>query len=223
MIIQCDFDGTVTVNNLSLLLRERFADNHWRAIEADYLAGRLTVEESNRRQYHLITEPRGVLQSFVLQNIGVRPGFPDFVQHCHASGLRLAIVSSGLDFYIETVLKSIGLPTMEVYCARSVFGQNGIGVQYIDPNGYPVTDGFKQRCFVWLRDQGGPVTYIGDGLSDLDTAIVADHVFATGHLQRLLEKEAILHYPFSTFAEIWSRLSRLWEVDPILRTVQGQD
>jgi len=28
MIIQCDFDGTVTTNNLSLLLRERFAIYH---------------------------------------------------------------------------------------------------------------------------------------------------------------------------------------------------
>ena len=202
MIIQCDFDGTIITNNLSVLLREQFASSEWRAIEADYLAGRLTVEESNRRQYLMIKEPKGVLQSFVLQNIRVRPGFLNFVRYCHASGLRLVIVSSGLDFYIETVLKSIGIPEAEVYCARTVFGQDGITVQYVDPEGYQVTDGFKRRCLTWLRKQAEPIIYIGDGLSDFDVAKVADYVFATGHLHRLLEETSVPHHPFFSFTEI---------------------
>lgn len=207
-IIQCDFDGTIIMDNMSILLREQFASSEWQAIEADYLAGRLTVEESNRRQYLMIKEPREVLQSFVLKNIRVRAGFLDFVQHCHASGMRLVIVSSGLDFYVETLLNSIGLPGVEVYCGRTVFGQDGITVQYIDPEGYEVTNSFKRRCLTWLRNQGGPITYIGDGLSDLDPAIAADYVFATDHLRRLLEAASIPHYPFTTFTEILSRMSR---------------
>jgi len=51
MIIQCDFDGTIIENNLSVLIREYFAPEAWRAIETDYLEGRITVEESNRRQF----------------------------------------------------------------------------------------------------------------------------------------------------------------------------
>ena len=51
MIIQCDFDGTIIRNNLSVLIRERFAPDAWRAIEVDYLEGRITVEESNKRQF----------------------------------------------------------------------------------------------------------------------------------------------------------------------------
>ena len=201
-IIQSDFDGTIIMNNMSILLREQFASSEWRAIEADYLAGRLTVEESNRRQYLLIKEPREVLQSFVLQNISIRGGFKDFVKLCRSNGLRLAIVSSGLDFYIETVLKGIGAPEIEVYCARTAFGQDGIAVQYLDPEGHPITDGFKQRYLHWLRNQGGPIIYIGDGLSDLDAAIAADHVFATDHLHRLLEKASLPHYTFSCFDEV---------------------
>ena len=88
MIIQCDFDGTIILNNLSLLLREQFADSRWRAVEADYLASRLTVEESNQRQYLMIKESREVLQSFVIQNIRLRTGFLDFAEYCHANGIR---------------------------------------------------------------------------------------------------------------------------------------
>ncbi len=202
MIIQCDFDGTVTTNNLSLLLRRRFAGSRWRVIEAEYLAGWLTVEESNRRQYALIKEPREVLESFVLQHIKVRSGFVEFVEHCETTGIRLAIVSSGLDFYIETVLNAIGVPVLEVHCGRAAFGADGITVEYTDPEGFPITGSFKQRWFAWLRNQGDRVAYVGDGLSDFHTAVRADHVFATGHLHHLLKAALIPHVRFSTFAEI---------------------
>ena len=62
MIIQCDFDGTVTTNNVSLLLRERFAVGDWQKIESDDLRGQLAVEVSNIRQYALIKESREKLQ-----------------------------------------------------------------------------------------------------------------------------------------------------------------
>ncbi len=206
--IQCDFDGTIIMNNLSILLREQFASSEWKAIEAEYLAGRLTVEESNWRQFILIKESRRVLESFVLQNIKVRPGFLDFVKYCHIDGLRLVVVSVGLDFYIETVLNNIGLPEVEIYCARTVFGQDGITVLYVDPEGYPVKDGFKRRCLTWLRKQGYPVVYIGDGLSDLDVAKAADQVFATGHLHSLLDEASVPHYSFSSFTEVIRRMNR---------------
>ncbi|GAH48434.1 unnamed protein product, partial [marine sediment metagenome] len=56
MIIQCDFDGTIIRNNLSVLLREHFARGNWRRIEDDYLHGKLTVEQSNKLQFALIKE-----------------------------------------------------------------------------------------------------------------------------------------------------------------------
>ena len=54
MIIQCDFDGTITINNLSVLLRENFASADWQKINNDYLHGSLNVEQSNKLQYRLM-------------------------------------------------------------------------------------------------------------------------------------------------------------------------
>ena len=99
MIIQCDFDGTITRNNLSVLLREKYACGNWREIDVDYLHGRLTVEQSNQLQFTLIKEPEEKLQEFVCQHIKVRPGFVKFVTHCRKNGIPIVIVSSGLDFY----------------------------------------------------------------------------------------------------------------------------
>lgn len=84
MIIQCDFDGTIISNNLSVLIREHFAPEAWQNIEADYIQGRITVEESNRRQFALIKEPIEELQEFVRSHIDARQGFLEFTTDCKA-------------------------------------------------------------------------------------------------------------------------------------------
>jgi len=206
MIIQCDFDGTVTTNNVSLLLRERFAIGNWRKTESDYLQGLLGVEESNKRQFALIREPKEKLVAFATQKARVRTGFLDLVHYCRSSGIRLIIISSGLDFYIEAVLNKIGSPNIELYCARTSFGQDGITVSYIGPDGSLLKQGFKEKYLAWLKKRGGCVTYIGDGLSDLAAASAADQVFATGHLHRLLGTKQVSHYSFTDFHDILHQL-----------------
>ena len=209
MIIQCDFDGTVTMNNLSVLLRERFASSGWQDIESDYLGGRLTVEESNRQQYALVRESRRTLKEFARQNVVFRPGFLQFVEHCRAAGMGFAIVSSGLDFYIEAALKSIGAPELELHCARTSFGEDGILVTYLDPQGNVIDDGFKKRYLTWFKGRNEPVVYIGDGLSDFEAASAADHVFALDHLHRLLGSAGMPHYTFADFSHIWHEMRQL--------------
>ena len=103
MIIQCDFDGTIIRNNLSVLLREIFAQGDWQSIESDYLLGQLTVEQSNILQFAFIKEPKEKLQEFVRQHIDLRPGFLEFVGYCRKNAIPIVIVSSGLDFYIKPV------------------------------------------------------------------------------------------------------------------------
>lgn len=209
MIVQCDFDGTITINNLSLLLKERFAIGDWQKIESDYLRGQLTVEVSNMRQYTLIKEPRGELQEFVRQNVEVRPGFVEFAEHCREDEVGLVIVSSGLDFYIEAALDKIGTLDLELHCARTVFGEKGIIVSYLDPGGSIVEEGFKKKWLSWLKRQSDLITYIGDGLSDLEAACAADRVFATGHLHELLDAASITHHTFSDFHDILRQMRYL--------------
>jgi len=202
MIIQCDFDGTIIRNNLSVLLREKYACGDWQKIESDYLNGHLTVEQSNKLQFAFIKEPNEKLQEFVHRNIEVRPGFVEFVRYCEESSIPFVIVSSGLDFYIETVLQQIGLSDLEVRCGHTSFGKDGIIVTYTDPEGNTISRGFKKKYLAWLKKRGKSITYIGDGLSDLEAACQADHVFATGHLVKLLGGQSIPCRSFSDFHEL---------------------
>lgn len=202
MLIQCDFDGTIIRNNLSVLLREEFARGDWQTIESRYLQGQLSVEQSNQLQYALIRETRDRLQEFVSHHIEVRPGFAEFIHYCQQKAIQFVIVSSGLDFYIETVLAQIGLSHLEVYCGRTVFTEDGITVSYTDPQGKAIDRGFKTVYLDWLRKRAPSLIYIGDGLSDLAPARRADHVFATGHLARLLRAEAVAYHSFADFHDL---------------------
>lgn len=206
MIIQCDFDGTIIENNLSVLIREYFAPEAWRVIETDYLEGRITVEESNRRQFALIKAPKERLQEFVRCHIQVRKGFPEFVADCEADENDLVIVSSGLDFYIETVLSELGIFNIELYCGKTEFTEKGIVLRYIDHTGNGIEHGFKERYLNWLKQRDKTIVYIGDGLSDLKAACHANYVLATGHLAMLLTEKYISWSSFDNFFDIRKKL-----------------
>ncbi len=199
MIIQCDFDGTIVRNNLSVLLREKYARGDWQKIDSDYLHGHLTVEQSNKLQFALIKEPKERLQEFARQHIELRPGLVEFVRYCQESGIPFVIVSSGLDFYIEPILAEIGMPDLELYCGQTSFGKDGVAVSYADPEGNIINEGFKRKHLSSLKQRDNNIVYIGDGLSDLEAARQADHVFATGHLLDLLSAESVPCHGFSDF------------------------
>lgn len=209
MIIQCDFDGTIIRNNLSVLLRERYAGGDWQRIDSDYLHGYLTVEQSNKLQFSLIKEPKEKLQEFVRQHIEVKPGFVEFVRYCRESAIPFVIVSSGLDFYIEPVLAEIGMPDLELHCGRTSFSRDGIDVSYYAPEGNIINQGFKKRYLTWLKKRGTNIIYLGDGLSDLEAARQADYVFATGHLLDLLDTQSIACSAFSDFYDLQRQIRLL--------------
>ncbi len=209
MIIQCDFDGTIIRNNLSVLLREEYACGDWQKIDSDYLQGHITVEQSNKLQFALIKEPKERLQEFVRQHIELKPGFVEFVRYCQESAIHFTIVSSGLDFYIEPVLVEIGMPDLELHCGQTSFSRGGIDVAYYDPVGNIVNEGFKKKYLTWLKEQGTDIIYLGDGLSDLEAACQADHVFATGHLLDLLDIHSIEHSAFSDFYDVQRQIRLL--------------
>jgi 2-hydroxy-3-keto-5-methylthiopentenyl-1-phosphate phosphatase len=202
MIVQCDFDGTIITNNMSVMLREAFALDAWRSIEMEYTSRRISVEESNRRQFLLIKQSHATLEKFIRDHIEVRPGFVDFTRYCRQNGIRFVIVSAGMDFYIKLILEAVNVTELETYCARTTFGSEGIVVKYFDPFGQPIQSDFKRYYLNWLKSQGKLLTYVGDGLSDFDAAIEADYVFATGNLCSLLNNSSIKYRYFESLKDI---------------------
>lgn len=43
LLVQCDFDDTITVGNVAVAIRRALAPDKWRRIEEQYVAGELSV------------------------------------------------------------------------------------------------------------------------------------------------------------------------------------
>jgi len=184
------------------MLRETFAPSNWREIEAQYLAGKFSVEESNRRQFALVKAGKEEMQDFVTRTVEVRPGFMEFVDYCRGAGIDFVIVSSGLDLYIEPILGKLGLLHLERHSARTRVTDTGLVVDYVDPFGAACKEGFKLVCQSYLKQRGRPIIYIGDGLSDIAPAMKADYVIARSSLEKHLSSLSLPCFTFNDFHDV---------------------
>ena len=200
--IQCDFDGTITVNNVSEELRKAYASEEWRGIEDGYKAGQFSVEESNRRQFALIQATEERIEQYVIRTTVVRPGFSAFVKYCQGEGIQLAVVSSGVDLYIDPILRDLGLGDLDRYSGTGRVGNHGVTVRYADPFEVPLKEGFKLAHLLFLKQRQRPVIYIGDGASDIASATVADFVIARSALAEFCRSRSLPHFRFHDFHDV---------------------
>ena len=212
LIVQCDFDDTITVGNVSVAIREKFGPENWALMEEEYASSRYSVEESNIRQFALIKATREEIEEFVVRETVVREGFNEFVEYCEKAGARLVIVSSGLDIYIRPIIEKLGLIVLEVYSAKSSVTPQGIEVEYASPSGKTITRGFKEAYTRHYKQKGNTVAYIGDGISDVVPATEADFVMARSTLLEHFRKEGLACSEFDTFEDVRRHVGEIIEL-----------
>ena len=180
--MQCDFDGTITEEDVSFMMLDAYADGDWRRLFREYQEGRITVGRFNTDAFAMVKADKESLLRVFKNNIKIRPAFQKLVDYCRARGFRFVVVSNGFDFYIEEVLRDIGLADIEVFSARTRFETDGIRVQYIGPGGNHLDRDFKTAYVDSFLGEGYRVIYIGNGSSDIAPAGKCSHIFATGAL-----------------------------------------
>jgi 2-hydroxy-3-keto-5-methylthiopentenyl-1-phosphate phosphatase len=202
--ILCDFDGTVTVDDLTDAVLSKLADPSWLEVEAEWKAGRIDSATCMARQVRLL---RGGWEDIaaIADEATVTPGFQRFAAWCAARGINLVIASDGLDFCIARVLARLGLRGLPVRANRLVrdasgrwdletpHAKAGCGAGHCKCSGFP---------------QGRPVFVIGDGRSDMCAAEAAGFVFAKGALLRHCLERGIPHQPFLSFEDVIRGLER---------------
>ena len=181
-LFQCDFDGTITEEDVSFRLLDAYADGDWRQLFREYQEGKISVERFNRDAFVMVKADRESLLKVVRDNMKIRPGFHELVAFCRSKGFRFVIVSNGLDFYIEETLRGIGMADIEVFSAQTHFHPEGLKVQYIGPDGGQLEDGFKGAYVNSFLEEGYRIIYAGNGTSDISPARQCHYVFATGTL-----------------------------------------
>jgi 2-hydroxy-3-keto-5-methylthiopentenyl-1-phosphate phosphatase len=206
--VQIDFDGTVTEEDVSFLLLDKYVGNEWRIFLDEYSAGDITVGTFNKKVFGMMKADKKTLTDFVLtsSHVKIRAGFKELVEFCREQGYKPVIISNGLTFYIETLLKTLNIKGLEVHAAENTFNNDSVAVKYLGPDGKEVDAGFKEIYTKDLRKQGYNIIYIGNGTSDIYPARLAQQVFATEDLLKACEKEKLDCHPFQDFFDVIEEL-----------------
>jgi len=183
-IIQLDFDGTITTTNIGLELQRRFAIDSARfeCLRRQFELGTMdTVSVVQEGWANVKPDIPGLLRT-VLEITTFRRGFSLFGQRCRAAGYARIIVSNGMSFYMEKVIKDLPIIAGQLL----VLSDRTIAILPCD---------LKLEVARLLR----PDIYIGDGQTDIEPSTFAQKVYAI--------KDGKLHHktnaiPFEDFSEI---------------------
>jgi len=202
--LQCDFDGTVTEEDVSFLLLDTYVGSQWREYLKEYIEGRIPVGTFNKKVLGMMKADRQTMTDLVLNSdrVKIRPGFRELVDYCSRKDYKFVIVSNGLTFYIEAILENLGINGLEVHAAENYFSPDGMEVRYAGPDGTEMEVGYKEAYTELLEKQGYSIVYIGNGVSDIFSSRRAIKVFATGDLLEKCREENLACTPFNDFHDV---------------------
>jgi 2,3-diketo-5-methylthio-1-phosphopentane phosphatase len=203
-----DFDNTVTRGDVLDGLIERFSPTgEWRRWEADWEADRISTRECLARQVAGMRATQAELEAAVDQ-VELDPGFVPLLAACREAGVPATILSDNFDPLIRAILRHHRIEGIPVIANALVFGVDGPEARF------PFADPACARCAHCkaqhlARSPSRPRVYVGDGLSDLCPARVADIVFAKDSLARHLADEGRAFRPFASLADVTRALPAL--------------
>lgn len=217
--VLCDFDGTISLHDLTDSLLERFARPGWRELEDEWRAGRIGSRQCMAGQIELLDCSRDELEAHVAE-VEIDAGFKAFATALRDEGVPLRIVSDGLDLAIRAVLMRHGISGLPIAASHLVqAGERRWRLEFPNARDACTSGGAICKCSFADVSPGLPTSallMIGDGASDFCAATRADLTFARGELLAHCVKHGLPHHDVSDFGEalrLWRRLGRR---DPIL-------
>jgi len=211
--IICDFDGTIALEDVTDSLLERFADESWKYVEAQWLAGKIGSRDCMARQVSLIKADYERLNRY-LDTVEIDSSFLSFVDKCkRLEAINLHVVSDGIDYVIKRILRNNKLTDLRV-TANALVALPGDRYHLTFPHSKPDCDVQAGTCKCAVAQARGEkarrtsaTLLIADGLSDVCLASRADFVFAKGRLLEHCRAKAIPNLPFATFADVERQLA----------------
>jgi 2-hydroxy-3-keto-5-methylthiopentenyl-1-phosphate phosphatase len=138
---------------------------------------------------------------------GMDPHFKEFYLFCRERGFEIKIVSDGLDFYIDFILRRYGFEDIEFHSNIIRFHENrSVTIEFPRFNEKCAKCGTcKSMLLQQYRCRYDTIIYIGDGYSDVCPSQYADLVFGKDILyEKCLRKgkDCIYYRDFKEVREI---------------------
>lgn len=206
LVIFCDFDGTITNKDNIISIMKQFAPPEYLPIKENILGQRQSIREGVAEMFALLpVSLKDQLISYLLEDAQIRDGFADFVSYTRKNKIPLYIVSGGIDFFVEPMLEKFG-PFSGIYCNESDFSGENIQIKF--PHGCDeqcTSQGCgccKPSIIRKLKGSNALSIVIGDSITDLEAAKLADVVIARDFLIEKCEELHISYEPFENFHDV---------------------
>lgn len=207
--ILCDFDGTVSVEDITDSVLERFGRPGWQDIEQAWKRGEIGSRECMERQIALVDASREELDAH-LDGMAIDRAFPAFAEAVRDAGVPMAIVSDGLDYAIRRILGNYGLTGLPIVANRlEAAGERGWTLDFPYAGANCRSGHCKCATSGSAHAARQRVLVIGDGASDFCVAGEADLVFAKHRLIEHCRSAGIPYVPITSFADALDLLPTL--------------
>ena len=133
LLVITDFDGTLSLTDVGYEVLLKFSSQGWDDIDRDYCEGRIGSKEAYGRICAILGGTREAMLQFVAENTVIDPHFEEFYAFCRKSGIDVKVVSDGLDFYIDFILKKHGLSDIPFYSNVMTFQRREAPLHRISP------------------------------------------------------------------------------------------
>ncbi|MBA4494358.1 2-hydroxy-3-keto-5-methylthiopentenyl-1-phosphate phosphatase [Paenactinomyces guangxiensis] len=212
-VIFCDFDGTITNNDNIISIFKYFNPPGWEAIKDNILAQRISIRQGVGQMFSLLpTSKKEEIIRYSIDQAEIRPGFAEFIDFCRKNEIRLLVTSGGIDFFVYPILSRFPIPIEDIYCNHSDFSGEKIRIVWPHPcdEHCKVDCGMCKTSFIRsYKDQRYEKIVIGDSITDLAAAKLADFTIARDFLLQKCRELNLSHQPFSTFYDVIDILSRM--------------
>lgn len=205
-----DFDGTLTRQDVvDSLVRGFSSSDDWRKLEDAWQAGEIGSRACLSGQFSLVRIGEEDLDAF-LASISLDPGTPRLLDLLHQWDVPATILSDGIDWFIDYILRAHDLQPPPVRSNTLV--RTGKSWRLVCPHASPACPAAHCKCSSMerLETRGRRRIYIGDGRSDLCAARKADLRFAKGTLAANLKDEGLEYVPFATLHDVCGALENAW-------------
>ena len=210
-MVQSDFDGTISLLDVTDTLLNRFGKPGWQELEDAWERGDIGSRECMKGQVALLDMSEAELQNH-LDSIEIDEHFARFVAEAKALGIKVQVVSDGIDYAIRHVLARNGLGDLEVIANHLV--QTGERSWKLDSpwaSNHCARASGNCKCERLAEQQAvhGRVLYIGDSTSDFCVSGKADFVLAKYKLIAYCESNGIAHARFEHFGQATQLLEQV--------------
>jgi 2,3-diketo-5-methylthio-1-phosphopentane phosphatase len=219
--IFCDFDGTVTqndvwVNSLGKFIKDK---ETFQKVCYEFDNAFISARECIRQELNLVEDFNFDKFNEEVDNEKLDIYFGKFISYCNENSYDIFLISEGLDYYINRILKREGLEQMKLFCNKMTWFTGKYGKIKLSCE-FPYSDEVCSYCGMSKRnilisntnDYDNEISVlIGDGTSDFCVASYADMVFAKRKLASYCWKHNITYFEYNNFNDIIHKIEKLKE------------